>query len=120
MKLTESKLRRIIRSVIAESMARNTYLDGWLRDAAVEKCSIILRDDCKYVPSDSDIAGITTSDGRSVLVLSGNRIELSDQLQDSERKKVLQYLETCGVLKNDRVCDGVFYTPTSGSTQKLI
>lgn len=120
MKITESRLRSVIRQVIAESGPRNMFLDGWLRDSAVKKCENILKKACKYVPTGDDRAGIQSSEGDNVLTLDGDRIILSDELSEAERIKLLEWLDTCGVLKNGKTCAGVFYTPPGGSTQKLI
>lgn len=122
MRITESRLRSIIRSVISESMSRNTYLDGWLRDSAADKCTDILDVECEYRSSDNDTAGIVipSDNDKNVLVLSGNRINISSDLDEDEIKKIVKYLEKCSILKNSKICDGVFYSPKNGNTRQII
>ena len=121
MRITESRLRSIIRSVIIEGMIKNTALDEFLKDKkTIKECGEALGEKCQHVAGSGDTAGIQTLDGVNVLTLDGNRINVSDEINKNERNNLLMFLKTCGILKNSKICDGVFYTPKGGSTHKLI
>ena len=112
MRITESKLRSIIRQVIAES-STNIRLDNWLRDTMVDDCSKLLGDSCEYIPENPSFAkgltGIKKSNGMCFLTVDSNRVNIiEDALSNSEIEKLVKFLRNCNILKNDKICSGVF------------
>ena len=117
MRITESKLRSIIRSVIAESDRWNTYLQSWATsEKALEKFKEILGVECSVAKSDN-LIGIKAADTNNYfLSVDGDHVHLwVDQLEAEEEKQILKYFkDDCGVLQNSRICAGVLKSEYKG------
>ena len=141
MRITENKLRRIIRQVILESMQDNDYkyldskgsyvnpysrgrspgLDGWLRESALEKCQEILGKDCKYVPGD-EVATIMCG-GNEVMRLQRNSIHIEEScFSPMQLDELLSWMRSGNAIMSKRTygCSGVFVSSKGGLTSQVI
>jgi len=95
MRITESRLRRLIRSVLAESYGmRSTYVDMWMRDKkTLEKLKNIVGKECVYKPG-TDHAVIMCDFGNgeeNLIALQGTIVYLYiEKLNESQAKNLKQ------------------------------
>jgi len=116
MRITESRLRRIIRSVLAESYGmRSTYVDMWMRDSETLKMlKNIVGKECVYRPG-TDHAVIMCDFGNgeeNLIALQGTTVYLYiEKLSESQAEKLKQTIRsTPAIVGSDNFktdCTGV-------------
>src|SRR6056300_994115 len=98
MRITENRLRRIIRQVIRESF-RSPSIDEWMSDSrTLSELEDIVKNTCKYVPGQSNSAiQCDFGSGKidSLIGLNGAIVTLyTENLSDSQAKQLKDWIKT--------------------------